>query len=209
VHLVGFIIRIYHDARSSKCQIPLIYPSTRILPDRVQGYLHRFTSILSMRHSQPSASPSTWVWRLFECNVNLCQSACAVLGQHEQEWETRATKWTSEYMWRAPESKSEVFYIQYVRKGSSKNIVKCPTLRHLLSRMHKEVKSRRVSENAQSFGVGIPCRSYKKTCLIWVWNLVSYIDRIVCNEKTFRNKKTASNNHTCDGKITTSEWIVV
>jgi hypothetical protein len=79
-------------------------------------------------------------------------------------------------------------------KGLSTNIVKYFKLRHLLSRIHEEVKTRRVSGNAHSIRVSIRCTPYKKTCLIWVWKLVSYTGRIVCKENKFRNKKTASNN---------------
>ena len=160
-----------------------------------EGYLHRLANILSMRHPSPSESLITRVWRRFELNVNLFLSACAVLAQHEQQGKSRATKWTAGYMWRAHESKSGVFYNQYVHmKGLSTNIVKYPMLGQILSRIHEQLKRRRVSGNAQSLRVGMRCRSYKKTCLIWVWNLVSYTDRIVCNENKFRNNKTASNN---------------
>jgi len=35
VHLVGFIIRVYHDARSSECQIWKHY---RVFPDKNAGF---------------------------------------------------------------------------------------------------------------------------------------------------------------------------
>ena len=58
VHLVGFVIRIYHDARSSECQIcsldrqnvfsPVSFPSITRIAFLQLVFLHRFSLMLNI-----------------------------------------------------------------------------------------------------------------------------------------------------------------
>ena len=49
--LVGFIIRIYHDARSSECQMSMLYLSPLCLHCMVQNELYLLVVIVSLDYS--------------------------------------------------------------------------------------------------------------------------------------------------------------
>lgn len=101
--------------------------------------------------------------------MKLCQSARAVSGQHyHSDNQERQNELQDKYEGHLnPKMKCSTFST-YICKVLRTNIVKYPMLRYLLSRIHEEVKSTRVTGNAQSFRVSIRCIPYKKTCMIWV-----------------------------------------
>lgn len=90
--------------------------------------------------------------------MKLCQSARAVSGQHyhseNQEGQNELQDKCEGHL--NPKVKCSTFST-YIFKVLSTGFVKYPMFRHLLSRIHEEVKSRRVTGNAQSFRVSILC----------------------------------------------------
>jgi len=68
VHLVGFIIRIYHDARSSECQICHILINTSIMPINfcvTYGYTLDETDVI--KYKLMSVVPNGRLRRQFQC----------------------------------------------------------------------------------------------------------------------------------------------